>query len=115
MKKSAPTIIIIILIAVAGYFFFTKSSNVTTGHFDEVTDTINQKIDRLEVSQKIMQKKLDSIMFVLDNIEQNQENMMFSIDTLKAGQILIYDEVTNFSNTKQTTDNWANNLINFLK
>jgi len=63
-----------------------------------------------------MKYKLDSIMVVLSTMEGNQNSMMYDIDTLKAGQILIYSEIISDPSItpSQSRGNWATRLINYL-
>lgn len=116
-------IVVIALFAITFYLQGCDDGGVDYNTFQNAHDTLNAKVDKLADNQKVIQQnqqimkyKLDSIMVVLSTMEGNQNSMMYDIDTLKAGQILIYSEIISDPSItpSQSRGNWATRLINYL-
>lgn len=83
--------------------------------------TLNQRIDTMQI-------KLDQIDYLVNQIDvkadtiSNRQNRIYkkisymnkSIDTLKAGQIVIYSQITSGTNSKTVKGNWADGVIDYL-
>jgi len=106
--------ILALLILVFAFSQNGCSNEISRQEFNQKHEYLNKRVDTVIVNQLQMQKKIDSIVSAMERIEKNQKNIIYSIDTLKAGQILIYSEVTNFNSQNETKQNWANYLLNFL-
>jgi len=107
--------VVAFLLVISASFNQGCNNPVSRQEFEQAHDYLNKRVDTVIVNQQEMQKKIDSIVNAMKRIERNQKNIIYSIDTLKAGQILIYSEVTNFNSQNETKQNWANKLLNFIQ
>ena len=114
-------IIIILGLSLLGVFSLSilkgcsEPDTVSPYEFYRTTDTIRSDLNQVKQNQKVMQLKIDSIMQTLDVVQHNQINMLYQLDTLKAGQILIYSEMTAEPDLQKVKGNWADGLINYLQ
>ena len=122
MKTGIKIISILAVLAVIS----SMSINGCSGNQDVLNDLqnkhlyLNQRIDTIQVKLNQIEWLVNQVDVKTDTIG-NRQIRMFSdikdinrdIDTLKVGQIIIYDEVTSFATNKETIINWANTLINW--
>ena len=94
MKKIINIVLVIILCA--GIWFalsyYNINKEVTREEFLKETRVINLKLDSLERISNIINLKTDSI-------NDNVKEIKLSIDTLKKGQSIIYEQVKKSNNT----------------
>jgi len=122
--KTTFTIIGILAIV---FVLMSVNSNGCSGNQDVLNDlqikhkTLNQRIDTMQI-------KLDQIDYLVNQIDvkadtiSNRQNRIYkkisymnkSIDTLKAGQIVIYSQITSGTNSKTVKGNWADGVIDYL-
>jgi len=76
---------------------------------------LNRRVDTVIDNQKVMYDKMVEIIEQSDRLEQNQILILADIDTIKAGQIVIYNEVTNFATKEETNLSFNGILKNFVK
>jgi hypothetical protein len=88
---------------------------VSKNQFIKAHAYLNKRVDTVIANQKQMQHKIDSIVNILNRLEKNQQYITYSIDTLKAGQVLIYSVVTDYRNNNEVKENWARKLLNWLQ
>jgi len=107
--------IVIAIFAILGLLstFQGCGGEITREEFQTTHKYLNERIDTMQV-------KLDEINFLVTELDQkvlvigsDVKDMKFSIDTLKAGQLIIYQGITNLSQT-ETQQNWAGKLIDWL-
>lgn len=84
-------------------------------YLNERIDTIQVKLDQLDWLVNQLNEKTDTIGNRQIKMFSDIKSMGKDIDTLKVGQIIIYDEVTNFQTNKETSLNWAGKLIDWLE
>ncbi len=107
--KHILSIIGIITILLMSISFTQKgcTNTVTQEEFEEKHNYLNNRIDTI-------QEKLNELNFIVSRIDTNVSSLQADVDTLKAGQIIIYDELTNFTSEPDAEENWANKLIEWL-
>ena len=95
---------------------------VSQEEFRNTHNYLNARIDTLS-------DKLDEVTWIVEGIDSNviiignRQTQMITqivileggIDTLKLGQFLIFDEVSNFNTRKESAINWNSLLENFVK
>lgn len=86
---------------------------VSKEEFETAHQFLNKRVDTIIINQNVMQYKIDSIMKQLKKLENNQQIIKYRLDTLQAGQILIYSEITK-QPKQQANKNFFDYAIEFL-
>ncbi len=89
------------------------NSPITQDDLFKATGQIYSQIDTVKYRQIIMQNQIDSILNELSQLKANQKVIIYRLDTLQAGQILIYSEITKLNET-QAKQSWLQKLLNFF-
>lgn len=117
MKKLWTYISIGAVILVVISFTSLKSCNqnsVSQELFEQTHTQLNKRIDTLNYKLDSVQSLVSKLNLTTTDIQTRVIVIEKNIDTLKVGQIIIYDELTNFTTKAETKGNWANTIINWL-
>ena len=118
--------IIITITALLGIAFIAlngcDNNGVSQQEFQEAHTYLNERIDTMQVKLDSVQWLISQLNVKVDTIGERQVRMYDKIiiierdiDTLKIGQIIIYDEVAGTGNETESKRNWANKLIDWLQ
>jgi len=86
MKGIINTIIVVFGLLAGAYIAMQYFSPVTKAEFDEAHELLNKRIDSLKDDTEF-------IIELTDELENQSDTIRKDIDTLKAGQKVIYNEV----------------------
>ncbi len=76
-------------------------------HLNKRIDTMQVKLDQIEWLANEIDVKVDCVGNRQIKMYGSIQSIESDIDTLKVGQLIIYDEVTNFQTNKETLLNWT--------
>ena len=76
-------------------------------HINKRIDTMQVKLDQIEWLANEIDVKVDCVGNRQIKMYGSIQSIESDIDTLKVGQLIIYDEVTNFQTNKETLLNWT--------
>jgi len=108
IRNTSIAIIVFTIIAFGTSYYFQSQNTVSKRQFEQSHKFLNKRIDTVIDNQEIMKRKIDSIMLVTGKTN-------LSLDTLKAGQTLIFTEITKVRNNNlKAKNNWADRILNFL-
>ena len=114
--KTILSTIGLIAILLMGYLVGCNGDDyVTKPEFRKAHWYLNKRVDTVIANQNEMKRKIDSIVDAMRRLEARQEYIAYSVDTLKAGQILIYSTVTDYQTNQEVKANWAKKVLNWIQ
>ncbi len=98
----------VVFICYTVYDFFQKDDYVTNDKFEKSHKYLNQRIDTVIDNQTEINRKLDSVISVIGNIDKNQAMQILKTDSILASQKMLHYEITG-------KNNWAKQLLEWLE
>jgi len=83
-------------------------------YLNQRIDTLNTKLDQVQWLVNEVSYKADTIATHVISTGKDVKIIKYQIDTLRAGQLIIYDELTNFNSRAETEYNFFDAVIDWI-